>query len=421
MDAGRESVLIAIPFTAGVAAANYSLQIFSISRTGIETAASIAVALTLAAAAALWSISFPCHDRISRADGPDTPDGGKYDTERDLAARKSVLWILFLAAGTAISLVNSIPHVSGPDETGFAGRCAEGLKGLVDSIPFGDSGNNALLKAFLTGDQGSLERSVKSAFRDSGASHLLALSGMHLSIIYIVISRFLSIMGNAPAIRITRSAAIIAGSAFFTVMTGAVPSLVRAFFFILLRECALLTGRNADSINIFCVALLVQLSITPEVVTSVGFQLSYLAMLGIFLLYRPIDRIWDGAGSATESDIITGLPAGEDLDEDTGPRTWKETLERTVPDSLRHIWSMCALSIACQVFTAPAVFLYFGTFPQYFLITNLLCIPLSNLIMVLSIIILPFHAAGICPQFIIDADGLLLSALTDILGIISTM
>ena len=56
-----------------------------------------------------------------------------------------------------------------------------------------------------------------------------------------------------------------------------------------------------------------------------------------------------------------------------------------------------------------------------FLITNLLCIPLSNLIMVLSIIILPFHAAGICPQFIIDADGLLLSALTDILGIISTM
>ena len=144
-------------------------------------------------------------------------------------------------------------------------------------------------------------------------------------------------------------------------------------------------------------------------------------MLGIFLLYRPIDRIWDGAGSATESDIITGLPAGEDLDEDTGPRTWKETLERTVPDSLRHIWSMCALSIACQVFTAPAVFLYFGTFPQYFLITNLLCIPLSNLIMVLSIIILPFHAAGICPQFIIDADGLLLSALTDILGIISTM
>ena len=97
------------------------------------------------------------------------------------------------------------------------------------------------------------------------------------------------------------------------------------------------------------------------------------------------------------------------------------TIRSIISGSMRYIWSMCALSIACQVFTAPAVLLYFGTFPQYFLITNLLCIPLSNIIMVLSIIILPLYAAGICPLFLIDADGLLLSVLVDTLGTISAM
>ena len=91
------------------------------------------------------------------------------------------------------------------------------------------------------------------------------------------------------------------------------------------------------------------------------------------------------------------------------------------PGPLKKIWDTAAMSIACQITTAPAVWYYFGTFPQYFLITNLLCIPLSNIIIVLSIIILPLYGAGICPQILIDADNLLLTALTDILGIISTM
>ncbi len=381
MDVGRESVMLAIPFTAGVAAASYSLQIFHIDRFCLETVSCILLTLTCLAAVIIWK------------------------------HRACIGWLplsaVFLAAGAAVSLIHSIPYISGPDGSGFAIRCADRLKSLIDGIPFSSQGSNALVKAFLTGDQGSLDRNVRDAFRESGASHLLALSGMHLSIIYLVVSRILSVLGNAPAVRFARSAIIVGGAAFFTAMTGAVPSLVRAFFFILLRECATLTGRIAGNTNIFCIALLIQLALTPSVVTSIGFQLSYLAMSGIFLLYKPLDGLWEMYGDrATDNGTC----------EETGHR-----LTGTLMDSLRHIWSLCALSIACQVFTAPAVLLYFGTFPQYFLITNLLCIPLSNIIIVLSIIILPLYGAGICPQILIDADNLLLTALTDILGIISTM
>lgn len=427
MDAGRESVGLAIPFTAGVAAASYSLKTFCIGRSVIETAASVTVALTILLICALWYCinagpSCMVHSRRAICSVI-----GKWLTA---SGGKAVLRMLLLTAGTATALINAIPHISAPETPGIAEICAVHLKSLIDSIPFADAGSNALVKAFLTGDQRDLGTGIIDAFRDSGASHLLALSGMHLSIIYLVVSRILSFLGNTRCVRICRSAVIVAGSAFFTVMTGAAPSLVRAFFFILLRECSLLTGRSRDSINIFCIALLIQLAITPSAVTSAGFQLSYLAMLGIFLLYRPLDSLWDRNGTGTPAgdtagdetdDLISAYPDGYRHGIPAGNGSPMNTIRSIISGSMRYIWSMCALSIACQVFTAPAVLLYFGTFPQYFLITNLLCIPLSNIIMVLSIIILPLYAAGICPQFLIDADGLLLTALVDTLGTISAM
>ena len=166
----------------------------------------------------------------------------------------------------------------------------------------------------------------------------------------------------------------------------------------------MIAGRKIDNIHVFNMALLLQLAMSPQSVTSVGFQLSYLAMLGIFTLYNPIDRIWDKAESFFDSD------GGK-----------KEAGRNFMSTAMRQIWSMCALSIACQITAAPVVYLYFGTFPQYFLITNLLCIPLSNAIMVVSLIILPLHAIGICPRFLTEADGLMLQALTDILSVISGM
>ena len=392
MDEGRESVVIAIPFTAGVAAASYSLKLCYVSSQAIGVSGSICVCTAVGLGIATLS---PCrrHDCSPSRHGP-------------LSIRTLLLILTFLAAGAAAAFTSYIPSLeqTAVASQGFLEKCSMSLKRLIDDIPVGDSAMNALMKAFLTGDQSDLTADVKSAFRDSGASHLLALSGMHLSIIYLVVSKMLSVLGNSPMVKNVRSAVIIAGSGFFTLLTGAVPSLVRAFYFILLREAAMIAGRKIDNIHVFNMALLLQLALSPQSVTSVGFQLSYLAMLGIFTLYNPIDRIWDKAVSFFDSD------GGK-----------KEAGRNFMSTAMRQIWSMCALSIACQITAAPVVYLYFGTFPQYFLITNLLCIPLSNAIMVVSLIILPLHAIGICPRFLTEADGLMLQALTDILSVISGM
>ena len=439
MEEGKASAGIAMTFVAGVAATSYSLEIFHIGRSGTDTAS------VLGFSAVTVLLMLLC---TGTASGYFRRHAGRFIC---LAA---LVWFL---AGSAIAMMSAVPAVTAnAEEKGFAMRCAGSLKQLIDGIPYGDPSCNALVKAFLTGDQSDLTDDVRTAFRDSGASHLLALSGMHLSIIYLVISRMLSVFGNAPATRLCRSAVIIASSAFFTVMTGAVPSLVRAFLFILLRECASMTGRTAGNIHIFSTALLLQLALTPETVTSVGFQLSYLAMLGIFLLYKPIDNIWEKAVLAIEAsrtaDTGTGntfpdgvavhdgygastgngigeLPDGQTGNGDDGllfgqaGRGKDSGISRNgfVGTAMRRIWSMCALSISCQITTAPAVLLYFGTFPQYFLVTNLLCIPLSNAIMVISMIILPLQAAGICPDVLIAADAFLIGTMTWILDTIASL
>ena len=235
-----------------------------------------------------------------------------------------------------------------PERGGWppAERALAALLRRIDALDFPHASTAALLKALLAGQRDGIDPATVQAFRDAGASHILALSGLHLGILYGLLQRLLGFLGRSPAARIVRSAAVIGAAAFYLVMTGASPSLVRAFLFILLYEISrLLPGRRVRAQNVFCAALTVQLALAPGVVRSLGFQLSYLAMLGILLLYPRLDA-W--------------YPKG---------KRW---------DPVRRIWSAVALTLSCQAFTAPLVWIRFHSFPENFLLTNLAALPLTE-------------------------------------------
>lgn len=293
----------------------------------------------------------------------------------------------FLLLGLFCTCMASLPHVPAPPFPD-PGNASARLKELLARIPFPSEGTQALLTALLTGDRSGLAPETVSAFRGSGASHLLALSGLHLGIVYLIFDRLTRLTGQFPLSRMVRFVVIILAVGGFTWVTGAAPSLKRAFLFVLINELLRLLGRPRSASRVLCLALLVQLVLEPSAIRSLGFQLSYLAMSGILVLYPILER-WYPASAP-----------------------W---------DPFRRIWKGAALSISCQVFTAPLVWLRFHTFPRHFLLTNLMALPLTTALVGCAVLTLGLSAAGICPELLIKATDALCTLLQRTLEIIADM
>ena len=356
MEEVRDFAGIAVPFAAGAVA---GMLLFP-NPSSISTLPAAALASTLfilTAAATLF-----------------------LDSRINASAVRLCLAILFILCGLfcsiSASLTRGIPTHPEP-LVAFAHNCKNRLCTRIDSIPFPSSDTSGLLKALLTGDRSGLDRNMTAVFRDSGASHILALSGLHLGILYLLLSKLTIPLGNSLMSKKIRYS-----------LTGASPSIVRAFLFILLRESAILLGRNAGPARILLSALTIQLVIDPDVISSTGFQLSYLAVSGIVFFYPALERLYPQS------------------------KGW---------DPFRKTWKASMLTVSCQVFTAPLAWLKFGTFPRYFLITNLIALPLTSAVMTVSVATTALFCLGICPYELIRLDDTLTRTLISCLEIISSM
>lgn len=351
----RDIVAISIPFSAGVALA-------ACLPSGGDALYPVAAGTCLAVAALL------------------VPAAGR----RRIATLYPLLFALlgvFCYCSSALSV--PLRQAPGPG----AARTLDRLLRAIDGAEFPHASTAALLKALLAGQRDGLDRETVATFRAAGASHILALSGLHLGILYGILHAALRWMGRSRGATLARSVLQVGFAAAYVVMTGASPSLVRAFLFILLNELSrLLPGRRRRPLNIFCAALTIQLAVTPGVITSLGFQLSYLAMLGIVLVFPRLDA-------------------------------WYPDSSRF--DPLRRIWSAVALTCSCQLFTAPLVWIRFRSFPKYFLLTNLGALPLTELFVFVSLPVLIL--GGHCPEGIKNLADTIGQILLQFLGTVAAI
>lgn len=260
----------------------------------------------------------------------------------------------------------------------------------INRIPFQHKDTNAIINALLTGYRADIPTDISDTFRQSGAAHILALSGLHLGIIYGIVNKLLSIAGNSPIARKTRMVLVLTICGAYTLATGAGPSITRAFIFIAVAETAKMTGRHKSTKSLFFSALTIQLVLSPLSVRSVSFQLSYAAMAGIAFIFPHIRNLW---------------PESEDGSSGV----------------LKRIWESASLSIACQMTTGPLAWIYFQSIPHYFILTNLIALPLSGLIIPFAIVTLILDLIGICPYIMTRATECLVETLTAALEIISSI
>ena len=301
--------------------------------------------------------------------------------------------LLFLCTGFFCMLTWQLGTAGTPTpQPGAIVRAGERLRAAVEAIPWPSESSGALVKALTTGDRSALDKETVRIFRSSGAAHLLALSGMHLGIIYLMLTGLLRPLGHGRRARVLRYGVVVCGCGAYALLTGSGPSIVRAALFIFLWETAKLLGRRPDAMRVWCGGLILQLALNPSVITQLGFQLSYLAMAGIFLLF-PLLR--DGYPSEGRVSDRLNLP--------------------------RRIWDALALAISCQFFTAPLSWLTFGTFPTYFLLTNLLAMPLTTVLMGCAVSTILLSVLGCCPDMLIQATDTLCQGLIQTLSIIASL
>ena len=267
------------------------------------------------------------------------------------------------------------------------------MQKAVDAIPFAAAETNAIIKALLTGERADIPTEVTNAFRDSGASHILALSGFHLGIIYGIVRLMLSSFGNQRKVLLIRSVITVASCGFYTMATGAGASIVRAFLFILIHESASLTHRYHSTASTLLAALFIQLAISPESITSTGFQLSYAAMAGIAFIFPWLKGLWPG-------------------------NPYKD---RSFTRCVRWIWNSASLSISCQLTTGPLAWIHFHSFPQHFLLTNLIVLPLASLIIPVALATMVLYSIDLCPPLLIKGTEFLVDTMTTALEIIAAM
>ena len=205
--------------------------------------------------------------------------------------------------------------------------------------------------ALLLGQKESLGKEVKQAYSATGTQHILAVSGLHVGIIYSILLLPLTYFKQeGHALRKSYLILVMGLIWIYALMTGFSPSVVRAVVMFSLVTLGQMRKRKPSIWNILSFSALLLLVLDPGVRTDLGFQLSYLAVAGIVGLQPLILQAWS--------------PHNRVLD---------------------YFWQMAAVTLAAQLITSPLTIHYFHTFPTYFLLANLLIVPLSYLILCVGV------------------------------------
>lgn len=234
----------------------------------------------------------------------------------------------------------------------FAIRARAWSEAQIDRFITG-SREQAVAKALVLGITDGLDNDLTTAYAATGAMHVLAVSGLHVSIIYAILLVALRPLGRMPRGSIVQALIALAVLWLYAAVTGLSPSVLRAvtmFSFVVLARPF---GQQTNIFNTLAVAAFCLLLWDPLMIMSVGFQLSFLAVVGIVYLQPLLYRRWE-------------------------PKLrWVD-----------QIWKISCVSIAAQLATFPLGLLYFHQFPNYFLVSNLVVIPASFVVLVGGLILL---------------------------------
>ncbi|MFC2152434.1 ComEC/Rec2 family competence protein [Bacteroidota bacterium] len=213
----------------------------------------------------------------------------------------------------------------------------------------------AVLSALTLGFKNELTPELKESFSTSGAMHILAVSGLHVGIIFIILCKLLFFLQKNKYGKILSSLIIITVLFFYAFLTGLSDSVFRATTMFTFISIGQMFNRQINIYNSISASAFLLLIINPYSIMNVGFQLSYAAVISI-VFFQP--RIYS---------LLN--------------------FNKTIPD---YLWQLISVAIAAQLGTFPITIHYFNQFPLYFILSNIIIIPLATIIIYGAILLFIF-------------------------------
>ncbi|MEM8938227.1 MAG: ComEC/Rec2 family competence protein [Bacteroidota bacterium] len=238
-----------------------------------------------------------------------------------------------------------------------------------------------VIQALLLGKRDSISEDTYTHYKNAGAVHILAVSGLHVGVLLLIFQFLLKPLTYLPkgeTIRLVAVVLLLWGYAF---LAGLSPSVVRAVTMFSFVAYAQSLKRPTNSFNIIALSMFFILLIKPLYLFQVGFQMSYAAVFFIVWLYPQLQRFW-------------------------------------YPDSylIQKTWQLLSVSLAAQLGVLPISLYYFHQFPALFFVSNLLIIPFLGIILGAGILTMVLSLANLLPEVLVIGYNFIIKTMNAIIA-----
>jgi competence protein ComEC len=240
----------------------------------------------------------------------------------------------------------------------------------------------ALATGMLLGDKHLIDYEIKRTFSTSGLGHVLCVSGLHIGLIIGLFNILLKRISQNHTYFLYSKILLILLAFFISFITGFTPASLRAavMFSVLITD--IYFGKNYDKLNLLSLVALIFLLCNPLLLFDISFQLSFLAMAGIYTIFPVFESLYE-----------------------------HHKQRKLLNKIIRKLLLNAEISISAQVFVIPLIAYYFRQIPTYFLLANIVVVPFVSLILGMIILILVFVDVPFVGDILAFATDIMLKGL----------
>ncbi len=258
----------------------------------------------------------------------------------------------------------------------YAEKCRRQLLSIYKQHSIGGE-EFAVLAALTLGEKDFISDELQNDYASAGVTHILAVSGLHVGVIYIILVFLLSLWGGKTRHTKIKNIIIILFLFAYAFVTGLSPSVVRSALMFSLVGIGIIFNRRSHIYNTVFLSAFIMLVFNSDYIYDIGFQLSYAAVLSI----------------VTFSPFLIGLV----------------NVKHRIT---KYFWELFSVSLAAQLGTMPLTMYYFHQFPNFFWISNLIIVPLSGFVIYAALALFAFSSV----PFLGAAEAFALNTLTRVMN-----